>query len=173
MLSAFALNGYFLCFSSKCAEDANVPIVNNDLLLCRSGIAFSTFPYFNPFNKQIQKLTGQLGNLGVTFGFLNEPRNVGDGSLQFFDPFHSLRDSLLQATLLASVVGGQYPELLVGDAPQQAEPSFYIFGAARFTSIISTSLADAFSTILQSSSIFPPAIFAIMTVSLVFKLGSS
>ena len=41
----------------------------------------SVLSNFDALNKQIQKLAGQLGNLSVVFGFLNEPGDIGDRSL--------------------------------------------------------------------------------------------
>jgi len=100
------LTGYFLRFFCKCAEDTDVTVADDDCLLRRSGVAFFTLTNFNPLDKQVQKLTGQLVNLSVAFGFIDEPGYIGDGSLQLFDPFNSLRNTLLQAVLFAILVSG-------------------------------------------------------------------
>jgi len=41
------LNGYFLRFFRECAEDSDVTVVDDDLLLCRFGVAFFTFANFD------------------------------------------------------------------------------------------------------------------------------
>jgi len=51
------LFGYFLGFFSKCTDDADVTVVNNDFLLRRSGVPFFSLSDLNLLNKDVQKLT--------------------------------------------------------------------------------------------------------------------
>lgn len=66
------LFGYFLRFFRECTEYANVAVVDDDCLFCCSGVSFLSFADFNPLNKQVQKLAGQLVNLSVAFDLISE-----------------------------------------------------------------------------------------------------
>ena len=49
------LNGYFSGFFRKCAEDADIPVADDNLLLCRSGVAFFPLADFDALNEQVQE----------------------------------------------------------------------------------------------------------------------
>lgn len=64
----------------------------------------------------MQDLSGQLRDLAVPFGILNEPGNIGAGVFQFLKPYFHGRELFLDIFLLSGVLLRQDAILLVRDA---------------------------------------------------------
>lgn len=87
-------NGYFLGFFRECAEDADVPVADDDLLLRCPRVAFFPLADFNAFNK--------LLSIGFVMIFLPQLRFFMLILIRLFEGrnaakrFHFLRTILAQ-----------------------------------------------------------------------------
>ncbi len=96
-------------------DDTDVPVDDLDLLTGMAGVFLAPLPHLNPLNEQTEELRGQLLDVRIPLGFLNEGVHVGGGGFQTFQMGLLLWHSVLQRFLLGVVVGGEHTELLVCD----------------------------------------------------------
>lgn len=97
-------------------RQTDVAVVDAHFLRCCSGVLLRTRSDFHPLDEDVQDLRGQLLDLAVPLGVLNEPCDVGAGILQFLKPRFHGGELLLNLFLLGGVLLREDAVLLVRDA---------------------------------------------------------